>query len=96
MTGGEEMEGRLGYESTADQALVWVGNRLETNFLVPWASLTIGDHWLSGAEYHRQNARDREKREKERRKTAERLMKADEAAIAREMKDSWLKRRGVE
>ena len=65
-----------------------MGNRLETNFLVPWESLTFGDHWLSGAEYHRQNARDREKREKERRKTAERLMKADEAAIAREMKDS--------
>ena len=75
---------------------VWVGNRLESNFLVPWESLTFVDHWLSGAEYHRQNARDREKREKERRKTAERLMKADEAAIAREMKASWLKRRGVE
>jgi hypothetical protein len=28
MTGGEEMEGRLGYESTAEQAIVWVGKRL--------------------------------------------------------------------
>jgi len=27
------------------KALVCVGRRLETNFLVPWASLEIGDHW---------------------------------------------------
>ena len=84
MTGGDEMEGRLGYESTAEQALVWTGRLLETNVLVPWASLTIGDHWLSGAEYLRQNARDREKRDARKRETAERLMRADEAAIARD------------
>ena len=29
------MEGRLGYESTREMALVWVGHHLETNELVP-------------------------------------------------------------
>ena len=44
MSGGSRMEGRLGYESTREMALVWVGHHLETNQLVPWSSLTIGDH----------------------------------------------------
>ena len=53
MSGGSEIEGRLGYESTAERALVWVGNLHEANELVPWSSLTIGDHWASASEFQR-------------------------------------------
>jgi len=55
---------------------------------VPWSSLTIGDHWLSTAEFQRRNQSDRERSEARARETEERKMKADEAAIARELEAS--------
>ena len=63
MSGESRMEGRLGYESTRERALVWVGSHLETNELVPWSSLTIGDHWASAAEIQRRGQADRERRQ---------------------------------
>jgi hypothetical protein len=59
MSGGSKIEGRLGYESTRERALVWVGHYFEANELVPWSSLTVGDHWLSAAEFPRRNQSDR-------------------------------------
>ena len=88
MSGGSKIERRLGYESTRERALVWIGHYLEADELVPWSSLTIGDHWLSTAEFRRRSQSDKKRSEAAARKNEERKMKADEAAIAREVEAS--------
>jgi hypothetical protein len=88
MSGESRVEGRLGYESTRERALVWVGFHLETNELVPWSSLTIGDHWASPEEFQRRSRTDRERREASERAAEEKRMRVNEAAIARELEAS--------
>ena len=88
MSGESRMEGRLGYESTRERALVWIGHHLETNELVPWSSLTIGDHWLSANEFQRRALVDRERSEALAKEKEDRRIRADEAAIAREKEAS--------
>jgi hypothetical protein len=82
------MEGRLGHESTRERALVWVGSHLETNKLVPWSSLTVGDHWASAEDFQRRGQADKKRREASERAAEEKKMRVNEAAIARELEAS--------
>jgi hypothetical protein len=81
MSGESRVEGRLGYESTRERALVWIGHHLETNELVPWSSLTIGDHWLSADEFRRRAQADREQREAAEKEKEERKMREHHCSL---------------